>query len=217
MRAFPAAKLVKEYESADMTAKFGPIAESLGAQGYLAGESLEPKDLAAVASSLLVFSDECFGKTGQFKGRHVKLPAKLFREYSPGGSLFQILNTCFQYKLAQGWRRFDFKTPAKQEQLIEMLAKVEATLKESGALKTPTCFVSELLPSAEKARPERILIAKGAQVVASSAEASHTIRADPPGTTCAETDSEDFLRKVNRADRLTARATYCARLCQGDF
>jgi len=140
-----------------------------------------------------------------------RLPARFFRSFGTDGPLAAILTVCFQYKVAQSWRRFDFKSAGKAEQFVDMLRKVEARLTEESLLVRPTCYISSSLPAADADAVAKILVAKGAAVVESPDDASHRIEPDPAGAARDEAPEDGHFRQTERrevAGKPSARVHY---------
>ena len=174
-----AARVAPEYS--EPAASFEPLAQHLGGQPNLAGEGITAKLLCQTTASLVAFCNRQLGRDGGSKGAVARLPARFFRSFGTDGPLAAILTVCFQYKVAQSWRRFDFKSAGKAEQFVDMLRKVEARLTEESLLVRPTCYISSSLPAADADAVAKILVAKGAAVVESPDDASHRIEPDPAG------------------------------------
>lgn len=133
---------------------------------------------------------------GAFKTKQVKLPAQLFEDFTPDGSLAKIFLRFYEHKVAAGWDTFDITKRECYGQFVEMLVNIEADLKESGLLSSPKCYISNDLDPTAAATVARILMAKGADIVGEQQHASYTIGPDPPATTRLSTSSDNFMREV---------------------
>ena len=92
----------------------------------------------------------------------MRIPAKQFRDYEPGGGLSWILGTCFKAKqeqdlcaaccpsssLTKRSRRWEFTNPAKLDRNIELLMQIEKQLTEQGLISRPHLFFA---PTIDKA------------------------------------------------------------------
>ncbi len=87
----------------------------------------------------------------------MRIPAKLFKDYSEKGSLVLILRKVFEYKQESHSRRFDFQSPVKRPGHIELFLMLEDALIKAGFLKRPKIHIHESVSSEERAGLVKIL------------------------------------------------------------
>ncbi len=58
----------------------------------------------------------------------IKLPVRLFEDFSPDGALCRIMEVAFRTKSEQLWRRFDFNSPSRIDRGIELFMSIHREL-----------------------------------------------------------------------------------------
>jgi len=127
-----------------------------------------------------------------------RLPAKLFKDFRPTGSLYFILLLCHQYKEKQGWRRFELATPSKFDIHLELLLHLEQALLAQGFLRYPKVFFAESVKE-ELRQALRPLLAKlkATELVGSPNGATHVILPSSPPSG----QDEDWFRTLDKTDK----------------
>jgi len=200
---------MKDYEDPHQIAKFEAISAQLNAEppeqlGFRPGDSVDvsPRALSLLTGNLLQFQERVLGRNSveppEIRGFMTKLPNRLFHDCSAHGSLRTILECCFRFRVARGIRRFDLHKPDMTGVFLEMLQEVERELIKRKQLQMPRLFFAPALGSAEIDRLSAIARKHGASVVSSPREATHIVYPDPPGTTEAETEAEDYCVSLKR-------------------
>ena len=135
---------VIDWSSDAMVARLEPIARALRGRPSLADEAYaEPAQLAQLAEQLQEFVGAHLGRGGgggahgQFAERPdalkaaaaaaraagpvpVRPPARLFRDFSPTGSLATILGAVLEFRREMRWRSLDFAAPARHSDHVEV-------------------------------------------------------------------------------------------------
>ncbi|KHJ44157.1 SWIRM domain protein [Trichuris suis] len=157
-------------------------------------EQLTSKSLCSLATQLIQFQEEAFGKRNTNPSM-TKLPARFFTDFEPGGGLCQIFTAVFKFKMEQNWRKLDFQSPNKVERNIEMFAFIEKTLQQSGLLKIPLVYVRPEVDKVLMTRLREIVKRHQAVMIDNEQEASHIVFGLPE-----RDDKEELVRTVLRRD-----------------
>uniref|UniRef100_A0A5S6QJB8 SWIRM domain-containing protein n=1 Tax=Trichuris muris TaxID=70415 RepID=A0A5S6QJB8_TRIMR len=157
-------------------------------------EQLTSKSLCSLATQLIQFQEEAFGKRNTNPSM-TKLPARFFTDFEPGGGLCQIFAAVFKFKMEQNWRKLDFQSPNKVERNIEMFVFIEKTLQQNGLLKVPLVYVRPEVDKVLMARLREIVKRHQAIMIDNEQEASHIVFGLPE-----RDDKEELVRAVLRRD-----------------
>eukprot|EP00047_Mylnosiga_fluctuans_P004611 m.235539 g.235539 ORF g.235539 m.235539 type:complete len:909 (+) comp12845_c0_seq1:91-2817(+) len=161
---------------------------------YVSSETLDGKALASLTASIIQFQEDVLGKT--VKDRVcMRLPAKVFLDYSDGGAVCLILGEVFKYKHEQGLRRAEFST-AKSQQCLEMLMTIHNVLVEAGKIAIPRVHLAPSLPAALRTELTSIITDHQWKIAPIPESATHCIVA--PATSYG--DSEEYYRVIDKAD-----------------
>ena len=60
----------------------------------------------------------------------VRLPQKLFRDFSEDGSLYIILKIALQNIAVESWKSYDVEISANKDEMLGIVAKMESALQE---------------------------------------------------------------------------------------
>lgn len=155
------------------------------------GDNPTGKQLAQLTSSLIQFQEDYLGLSAQHDRLLVRLPAKFFRDYAPGGALCVILATCYQYKTENDLRRWDFAAPGKVDRNMELFLQLEKRLSDEGLLKRPRIFFADTLDKSSLKSFSAIANKFQATIVHAAAEATHVVHPPIPADPL-EKDNEWF-------------------------
>ncbi len=122
-----AAGSLKEWEADPTIHKLEAVRDWINAK--LPNESATAKQLAQLAASIIQFQEDNLGRDSPSPRPHTKLPFKLFRDFSAGGALCQILLVALRFKNENSWRKIDFQGVAKKEKNLELIQRIENQLK----------------------------------------------------------------------------------------
>ena len=89
--------LAQEYEDAYMYTRFEPIKEKL-LQSYPNDPSISALQLSRLTCEIQQFMEDHLGRISVERVM-TRLPTKLFRDYSPNGTLYTILHGCYDFKV----------------------------------------------------------------------------------------------------------------------
>ncbi|KAK3247460.1 hypothetical protein CYMTET_43039 [Cymbomonas tetramitiformis] len=127
---------LRDYESDRMCRNFEAILPRL--QKAFPQYKLDTKTLSQLTGLLLQFQEETLGKYAPEPKPLCKLPASLFTDYKPSGSLFIILAITYKFKQARDWRRFDFM--ARPKEALELLKTIREHLQKNKLLVFPKVY-----------------------------------------------------------------------------
>lgn len=156
--------------------------------------------------------------------QYTKIPLRLFNDYSPNGSLYTILATCFSFKEAQNLRRFELQNMQKKERNLQLIGLIEEALvvraffrfsslvlrryrrrkshflccllvQVAGHLKYPKVMLSSTVPSKNAPKLKAIIKNHKGTLVTSLDQATHIIVKDAPKDP-SEDPGLDYLRTL---------------------
>jgi len=162
------------------------------------------RDLAHLVGSLQQFQEDTFGlKSASVPSSSLpipRIPAKLFKDFRPTGSVFAILLICYEYKEAQQWRRFDLASPSKKDSNIELFCHLEQKLLAQGLIRYPRLFFSPTVDEGTKQILRPLLPRMKATEQADPAGATHVIFPAPSAAVASQED-EDWFRTLEKTDK----------------
>ncbi|CAH0389358.1 unnamed protein product [Bemisia tabaci] len=194
---------IKFYESPETVAAFDGIRSWLqkNYKKYTQNDPPTNKSLSTLVTQLIQFQEDNLGKDVT-KPSLTRLPMRLFLDFKPGGALSHILATVYKFKSDQGWRRFDFQNPSKQERNLEMFTKVEKALIDNKFLSLPNVFIKPEVDKPIQSRVKEIIKKHQGTITENEEEASHIIFpvTDPL--------DEEYARPTVKRDRMVLMHWY---------
>ncbi|XP_065176003.1 SWI/SNF complex subunit SMARCC1-like isoform X2 [Sycon ciliatum] len=149
---------------------------------YIQSDSPNSKTLASLVYSILLFQEETLGRAAS-NTPLIKIPVKLFLDYSEGGSLCHILLAAYKTKASQSWRRFDFQSPSRGDANLELLLNIQRGLTQNQLWTPPRVFFEKGFNKDTLATLRGILERSEGVEVDASEDASHVIvSANVPNT-----------------------------------
>eukprot|EP00742_Colponemidia_sp_Colp-10_P006334 GILJ01006788.1.p1 GENE.GILJ01006788.1~~GILJ01006788.1.p1 ORF type:complete len:1205 (-),score=267.37 GILJ01006788.1:229-3843(-) len=189
---------LKLHESADFFNRFDSIRTQLLKDPNIQKESnLTNKFLSQLTAQLIQFQNDFCGKDAPKPQIFTRLPARLLRDYSPKGSLYVILNSCFQTKARLGLRRFDLSNPQKKDVNVELFMSIEKDLQKSGHLKRPSVYISPELAD-QVPRLKDIVKRHNGSLASSAATASHVVVPDPDASLKDDEEEVEYCRTLEK-------------------
>ncbi|CAI8054691.1 SWI/SNF complex subunit SMARCC2 [Geodia barretti] len=184
----------KHFEAPETVAKFEPVKQWLlkNCRKYTQADPPSNKNLAMLVCVMLQFQEDAMG-------RHVsnpaltKLPAPLFDDLNPGGSLCHILTTAYRVKTEQSWRRFDFHSPARIDRGMELFITIHRDLVQSKVWEPPKLFFDSSVSRQTVQQLTEIVKRHQGSVVDVVTSASHVIYPAPPPS---QSPGDEFFRPV---------------------
>ena len=189
---------IKEYDEPKMQQRFDDIAEAMRSRseqelGFNPSD-VTSRSLALLTGNLRAFVENALGKESDLSTRKItKFPHHLFFDYSPTGSLYVILCACLNFKYLMGLRRFEFSNIDKRSTYLDLLERIEKSLKQAKLLPMVKVFFANNVLASELPLLRTITQKRGA-IVATASAATHIIYGDPSETTEQETAGTDYLR-----------------------
>ncbi|VUZ55487.1 unnamed protein product [Hymenolepis diminuta] len=165
----------KFYENPEIIANFDPVRTWLtrNHKKYTQSEPPTNKSLAGLCYQLLMFQEHHFGKINA----PAKLPARLFLDFKPGGSLCYIFLVCMKYRQDQGWRKLDFGSP-RVDKFMELFDHIKRELSHQHLWLNPSVYFANAEESL-LARLQEAVVVLGAGIAKSQEEATHIVYPPP--------------------------------------
>ncbi|KAI9092906.1 hypothetical protein DFS34DRAFT_632287 [Phlyctochytrium arcticum] len=160
------------------------------------------KDLARFVQKLQTFQKDALGFSAvaaELDSPLVRIPAKLFKDLSPNGSLYTILRAAYVWRVENGVRRWDLDNKSKRALFVDMVRQITAALKKAGLLKYPCIALSESLSS--KIRKELTEIAGKLQMsirAPGSPEVTHLLQECPEHDDNNTSTGEEWYRSLEK-------------------
>jgi len=198
-KQFPIQSIKKYYDNQDVQTKLEDIKNKISTSS---GEPIDSpyittKGISSLIAEFIIFQEKFMGvEAPKSERKFTKLPTKLFHDYSATGSLYVILSTCFLFKVAQEWRKFDFLNPTKKEKNFELFSAIESELQKGGYLKKLSVYISSRILSRHQEELKKIARNHGAVVVSAPSKATHIVVPQKP-TPEGEMDL-DYLRTIEK-------------------
>ncbi|KAG5454919.1 SWI SNF, matrix associated, actin dependent regulator of chromatin, sub c, member 2 [Clonorchis sinensis] len=176
------------YENPEIIATFDPVRTWLtrNHKKYTQTEPPTNKSLATLCFQLLQFQESSLLRSAK---SFVKLPAKCFMDFKPGGGLCHVFLTCLKFRHEHNWKKIDFSSSSRVDKHIEMLTCVERELIASKCWEKPVVYIAPLV---EKTLAQRLLDAArqmNISVVESASDATHVLH--PPPSNWSGSSHED--------------------------
>jgi hypothetical protein len=122
----------KAFDDALFIHSFSKLCDSLREKGDLPASAksiLNERLLSKIIFQIQLFMESAFGKGSAIPSRTTtKLPCNMFRDFSPLGPLFSILNIAINYQYSRGWETFELGTTDRFQDGVEMVKQMEAKL-----------------------------------------------------------------------------------------
>lgn len=160
-------------------------------------EGLNAAKLAEVTASLIRFQEEHLGakKVAEEQPMVVRIPAKLFLDFTSGGALCVMLGQYYTFKQRNNLRKLNLASPSQLDKHIELMFAITEALVECGKLVRPTIYFSSAIDAQLKGYLAGIAVNHQCTIVGSREEATYVVL--PP----IQTDvTEEYLRPVAMAD-----------------
>ncbi|KAF9179759.1 hypothetical protein BGZ51_006626 [Haplosporangium sp. Z 767] len=194
------------YEAPETIAQFERIREGLVRdlqKNQLGSDvSLTAKDLAQFTFALQQFQEDVLGTNNAhlLPNAPARIPAKIFRcdiitAHSP---LYKALKAAYEYRLQQGWRRWDLTSSARRNQNLELVAHIRQELVSQGIIKNPAVAFDDSVGNDERERLESAVERLGGSIISDTKQASHIIHHSSEELESPE--GEEWLRTLEKKD-----------------
>ena len=149
---------------------------------FPAAPPMDRQDVAKLVMELMQGHEETLGAHSPAPRAMVKLPARHWRDFAPGGALFAILRRCLREKHAKSLRRFDWQSDHKRLEFVEMMRQCGDDLREKGLeRRVVVCFAPDV-PRESRAALRASVLAMRAVLATSPADdgVTHILHAPIP-------------------------------------
>ena len=154
----------------------------------------KPEELANISYTLQSFGEAEFGLSSTRSQRAMtKLCAKHFRDLSIGGSLHHIFKTALKFMANSKSLSFIMED---KDLGVKLMKEIEATLISKGFLKRHRIYLHNL-PDGVYKQLSGIVKSHGAELLTSSADATHIVCWDEEVDNMSEELQEEFIRTVD--------------------
>lgn len=106
------------------------------------------------------------------------------------------------FKTAQEWRRFDFKSSAKKDKNLEMLAVVQNRLVETGHLRWPEVYIAPGMSAETANHLKEVVKAHQGKIVTSPQKATHIITEPKQEVDANEDPDKEYLRTIDHHNKM---------------
>ncbi|KAG0275645.1 hypothetical protein BGZ95_008535 [Linnemannia exigua] len=196
----------KFYEAPSTIAQFERIKDDLSRdlQKNRPGSdvSITAKDLAQFVHALQQFQEDVLGASSahQPTPRPARIPAKIFRTetITTGSPLYKALKAAYEYRLAQGWRRWDLGSMARKTQNVELVTHIRNQLVSEGVIKNPIVAFDSSVAEDERDKLEASLGRLGGSTTTNIQHATHVVHHSAEELESPE--GEEWLRTLEKKD-----------------
>jgi len=188
----------KIYEDEEMIDKFDGIRLNFLKDSRFSNDpSVTNENLSLLTGNIQNFMEDNLGKNSKKPCPLVRLPAKIFRDFNPKGSLFRILKTCYKFKQERSWKVFNFKSKTGRPEIIQMLKNIEKVLTEKGVLSRPRFFFNSTVSDSMVEKLSTVAERYGASVLSTPDNATHIVDYDKEVDSGFGTEAEaDYLKTL---------------------
>ncbi|KAG0337496.1 hypothetical protein BG004_007618 [Podila humilis] len=200
----------KYYEAANTVQQFEALKEDLtrDLQKSHPGSdiaNITAKDLAHFIHSLQQFQEDVLGinNVHTLTNPPARIPAKMFRIDSSSGHasspIYKTLKAAYEYRMAQqGWRRWDFTSPAKRQQNLDLILYIRKELIHQGLVKNPLVAFDDDVGPEEREKLQDAVTRLGGSTVTDLKQATHIIHHSTEELESPE--GEEWLRTLEKKD-----------------
>ncbi|KAF9151869.1 hypothetical protein BG015_006113 [Linnemannia schmuckeri] len=197
----------KFYEAPSTIAQFERIKDDLSRDLHKSRPgsdvTITAKDLAQFVHALQQFQEDVLGSNSTQHlptARPARIPAKIFRSetITTESPLYKALKAAYEYRLAQGWRRWDLGSMARKTPNIELVAHIRNHLVSEGVIKNPIVAFDSSVPEDERERLEASLERLGGTSTNDIQHATHVVHHSSEELESPE--GEEWLRTLEKKD-----------------
>ncbi|CAO3573275.1 unnamed protein product [Mortierella alpina] len=195
----------KFYEAADTVAQFDRIKDDLArelqkSQGT--DITITAKELAQFVHALQQFQEDVLGTDNAhlLATAPARIPAKIFRcdTITTSSTIYKTLKAAYEYRMGQGWRRWDLSSPARKSQNLDLLIHIRQELVSQGLIKIPAVAFDDSIGAEELEQLEAAVERLGGSVTTNIAKATHVIHHSSEEPESPE--GEEWLRTLEKKD-----------------
>ncbi|KAF9961564.1 hypothetical protein BGZ72_003170 [Mortierella alpina] len=195
----------KFYEAADTIAQFDRIKDDLArdlqkSQG--SDIAITAKELAQFAYALQQFQEDVLGTNNAhlLASGPARIPAKIFRcdTITTSSPIYKALKAAYEYRMGQGWRRWDLSSTARKSQNLELLIHIRQELVSQGLIKNPAVVFDSSIGAEELEKLEAAVERLGGTVTTNISKATHVIHHSSEEPESPE--GEEWLRTLEKKE-----------------
>ncbi|KAG0205966.1 hypothetical protein BGX28_002516 [Mortierella sp. GBA30] len=195
----------KFYEAADTVARFERIKDDLVRdlqKNQGSDIALTAKELAQFTHSLQQFQEDVLGTNNAhlLHSATARIPAKVFRcdAITASSPIYKALKAAYEYRMSQGWRRWDLASSARKTQNLELVAHIRQELVSQNLIKNPAVAFDESVGVEEREKLEASVERLGGSIVSAISQATHVIHHSSEEPESPE--GEEWLRTLEKKD-----------------
>ncbi|KAG0013207.1 hypothetical protein BGZ82_002249, partial [Podila clonocystis] len=203
----------KYYEATNTVQRFERIKDDLTRDLQKSQQGSEfvaitAKELAHFTHALQQFQEDVLGinhastsSSTSSVSPPARIPAKMFRiedAVTTDSPIYKTLKAAYEYRNSQGWRRWDFGSPAKKSQNMDLVLHVRQELIAHGLVKNPQVAFDDSVEPEEREKLQTAVDRLGGTVVSDFTQASHIIHHSTEELVSPE--GEEWLRTLEKKD-----------------
>ncbi|KAF9917559.1 hypothetical protein BX616_000607 [Lobosporangium transversale] len=194
------------YESPDTIAQFERIKDELvrelNKRHPGSDVLLTARELSNFTHALQQFQEDVLGTNNAhlLPSASARIPAKVFRCDVINGSsaIYKALRAAYEYRFAQGWRRWDLSSAARRSQNLELIAHIRQELISQGVIKNPVVAFDDSISEEEREKLESSVERLGGTITSDLDQATHIIHHSSEELESPE--GEEWLRTLEKKD-----------------
>ncbi|KAK9830209.1 hypothetical protein WJX72_010310 [[Myrmecia] bisecta] len=162
---------LREYEADSYLRQLEPVVQRL--EESVPEARYDRKGLGLLIGQVLNFMEDALGVNAIAPRPFPKIPAKLFQDVAPNGSVYAFALECWEIRKARNLKRIEWANPMKRKETLEILSIIRKGLAKRGLLHTPKVFID---PSCKGEAP-------ALQQMVAQLQGDLAVTADTPGIT----------------------------------
>ncbi|TPX68498.1 hypothetical protein SpCBS45565_g03099 [Spizellomyces sp. 'palustris'] len=183
------------YRQPDIIAQFEPLRSKLALDINI---EYTAKELAKFTEKLVGFQHAVLGSPNKTRP-FVRIPHKLFKDFSVDGALFTVLKIAFTWRMEQGIKRWDLDNVTKRDLHVGLLRAIVEGLVREGFVKYPCIAFSKSL--GENVRIELMELAPLVQatiVPYMTPTVTHILQESPEHETAPTSTEQEWYRTLEK-------------------
>ncbi|KAI1320348.1 hypothetical protein EDD11_001149 [Mortierella claussenii] len=197
---------VRFYEAADTVAQFERIKDDLtrdlNKRQPGSDVSVSAKELSNFVHSLQQFQEDVLGTNNAhlLNAAPARIPAKIFRcdTINRSSAIYKALKAAYEYRHAQGWRRWDLSSSARRTQNVELVAHIRQELVSQGLIKNPVVAFDGSVGEEEREKLQASVERLGGCTTSNVKQATHVVHHSAEELESPE--GEEWLRTLEKKD-----------------
>ncbi|GMH38909.1 hypothetical protein BSKO_06807 [Bryopsis sp. KO-2023] len=187
---------VADYQTEQFLKRVEPVARQL--QQDIPEAKYDRKSIALLLAHVQQFSEDALGKDAPASKPFAKLPARLFRDFSPTGSVYVIAAKCHELLTKRHLEKADWQNPSKHDQNLELLTTLKKELEGEGKLAHPSVYIDSACDNADTLK--NIVNQLGGRVATAPDDAGVTHIVYPFGDGGDPDDGKQYIRSLEESN-----------------